>query len=214
LLLFTPLVPFPPTICPRPIIIFRFRQRFWMPMCHQPRGANVPSAPSRTPQCYLSYDRPLCLGSCLRFIYFLLSIADPTVPFISLSPLLTTPRISFYINLRHILVSLPLFSLRFDVLVPPSYSISVSFLTCISSVSLPISIMVSHLLGLFPVFGFKMYAGFCFPTCKVMVPHFSVVPSLLLYAIVCAAHIISLLPLPKMRPFGRTHFSRIRTQTY
>jgi hypothetical protein len=74
----------------------------------------------------------------------------------------TTPRIALHVNMRPILVSLPLLSLRFYVIVPPSYSISASFLTCTSSVSLPVCVMVSPLLGLFPVFGFKTYAVFFF----------------------------------------------------
>jgi hypothetical protein len=49
---------------------------------------------------------------------------------------------------------------------------------------------------------------------RVVVPTFSVVPSLLLYAIGCAAQIVSLLPIPKMRPFGRApvlRHSRVRS---
>jgi hypothetical protein len=36
-------------------------------------------------------------------------------------------------------------------------------------------------------------------------PDFSLTPSLLLYAIGCSAHIISLLPISKTRSFGRPH---------
>jgi hypothetical protein len=39
----------------------------------------------------------------------------------------------------------------------------------------------------------------------VVVPTPSDIPSLLLCAIRCAAHIVSLLSIPKMRPFGLTH---------
>jgi hypothetical protein len=68
-----------------------------------------------------------CTG--LRWIYFpLLFIADPSVFFISLSP-----RITFYIRLRPVLLST-------------------------SSVSLPIL-----LLGLFPIYTFKIYVQHLYP---------------------------------------------------
>jgi hypothetical protein len=89
-------------------------------------------------------------------------LADPSMSFISLSRLVSDylPHLKSRFILGCDPFSFPYhyFSLPFHVLVPPRWSISVSFLTWTSSVSIPVCVVVSPiLLGLFPIYAFKMY---------------------------------------------------------